>query len=53
MYKYDVSTSIDDMFAMYNPDTIQTDMAINLDAVAKWLGVRTDTQNTQRHTYAR
>jgi hypothetical protein len=36
------NTFIDDMFAMYNPDTIQTDMAINLDAVAKWLGVRKD-----------
>ena len=36
------NTFIDDMFAMYNPYTIQTDMAINLDAVAKCLGVRKD-----------
>jgi hypothetical protein len=27
------------MFAMYDPDTAQTDLAVNLDAVAKWLKV--------------
>lgn len=28
---------IDEFLSMYNPDTIQTDFAINLDSVAKWL----------------
>lgn len=31
---------IDDMFSMYDPDTAQTDLAVDLDAVAKWLGAR-------------
>jgi hypothetical protein len=30
---------IDDMFALYDPDTAQTDFAVDLDAVAKWLMV--------------
>lgn len=30
---------IDDMFELYNPDTAQTDLVVNLDAVAKWLQV--------------
>jgi predicted GIY-YIG superfamily endonuclease len=31
---------VDDLFSMYDPDTAQTDPVVNLDAVAKWLGVR-------------
>ena len=43
---------IDDMFAMYNPDTAQTDLAVNLDAVAKWLGIRKDNlMKTLRSSY--
>lgn len=34
------NTFIDDMFALYDPDTLQTDHVVNLDAVAKWLQVR-------------
>ena len=33
---------IDDMFALYNQDTLQTDCVVDIDAVAKWLGVRKD-----------
>lgn len=33
---------IDDMFSLYDPDTAQTDFAVDLDAIAKWLGVRKD-----------
>ena len=31
---------IDDMFALYNPDTAQNDFAIDMESVAKWLGAR-------------
>lgn len=31
---------IDDIFAFYNDDTLQTDFVINLEIVAKWLGAR-------------
>lgn len=30
---------IDDMFSLYDPDTAQTDLVVDLDAVSKWLGV--------------
>ena len=33
------NTFIDEMFALYDPDTVQTDFVVNLDAVAKWLHV--------------
>lgn len=33
---------IDDMFSLYNPDTAQTDFAVDLDAISKWLHVRKD-----------
>jgi hypothetical protein len=43
---------IDDLFAFYQPDTAQTDLAINLDAVAKWLHVRKDVlMRTLRTSY--
>lgn len=39
MYSTMPNAYIDDLFSLYDPDTAQTDFAVNLDAVAKWLGV--------------
>ena len=33
------NTFIDDMFELYDPDTAQSDFAVNLDAVSKWLRI--------------
>jgi phage anti-repressor protein/predicted GIY-YIG superfamily endonuclease len=46
------NTFIDDMFELYNPDTAQTDLAVDIDAVAKWLGVRKENlMQTLRTSY--
>ncbi len=34
------NTFIDSFLSFYNPDTTQTDLVINLDTVAKWLGTQ-------------
>jgi phage anti-repressor protein len=44
---------IDDMFELYDPDTAQTDFAVNVEAVAKWLGVHKRTLlKTLRASYS-
>jgi phage anti-repressor protein len=43
---------IDDMFSLYHPETAQTDFAVDVSAVATWLGVRKDVlMRTLRASY--